>query len=198
MNEMFIDIAEIVSVSEVNGPGKRAVIWVQGCLKRCHGCWNSDYLEFGSDLRLTPHELFEVVRKRTENFSLIEGVTFSGGEPFEQAAALSQAAALFKKKNLTIMSYSGYTLEEIHLKEKPLTDLLAYLDILVDGEYVKDRHCDRLWRSSSNQKVYFLTDYYKSFECLIHNEVREFEVVLQSTELHVTGFPELDLLKTFR
>lgn len=198
MNNSIINIAEIAPVSEVNGPGKRAVIWVQGCSKRCSGCWNAAYLDFSTKLQLTPQQIFDFVRQKTLDFSLVEGITFSGGEPFEQAAALSEAASLFKSRGMTIMSYSGDTLEEIKIKGKPQTDFLGNLDILVDGEYVKEESCDRLWRSSLNQKVYFLTERYRSFEPEINKESREFEVVLSENELRVTGFPRLDLLKKFK
>ncbi|MBL7995023.1 radical SAM protein [bacterium] len=191
----MIDIAQIVAVSEVNGPGKRAVIWVQGCHKRCPGCWNQDYLKFGSVWQLTAQELFQTVKQMTANFRDVEGITFSGGEPFDQAEALEDAAVLFKENNLTVMSYSGYTLEEIQQNNKVQSKLLAALDILVDGEYVKELHCDRLWRSSLNQKVHFLSDHYKSFEDLINADVREFEVVLSANETRVTGFPSADLIR---
>lgn len=194
MNNHLIDIAQIVAVSEVNGPGKRAVIWVQGCHKRCPGCWNQDYLKFSSVWQLTAQNLFDTVKQMTADFMDIEGITFSGGEPFAQAEAVADAAMLFKENNLTIMSYSGYTLAEIQRNDKGQSKLLAVLDILVDGEYVKEQHCDRLWRSSLNQKVHFLSDHYKSFEDSINADVREFEVVLSANETRMTGFPKDELI----
>lgn len=198
MNENLINIAQIVRVSEVNGPGKRSVIWVQGCHKRCPGCWNQDYLKFGSEWQLTPQELFNTVKEMTAHFSEIEGVTFSGGEPFAQAEAVANAATLFKKEELSIMSYSGYTREEIQINNEAQTKLLGLLDILVDGEYVMEQQCNRLWRSSLNQKVHFLTDRYKSIENSVNEEVREFEVVLSPTESRLTGFPKLELLDKYK
>lgn len=198
MSAKLIDIAAIVPVSEVNGPGKRAVIWVQGCPKRCASCWNPEYLVFGSKWHVSPTELFESIQDKTENFSLIEGITFSGGEPFAQSEVLAQAASLFKEKSLTLMCYSGYTLQEIQAKGTPYTDLLEALDILVDGEFKKDQSCNRLWHSSLNQKVHFLTDRYKSYQALINKDIREFEVVLSPNEIRMTGFPELDLLRNLK
>lgn len=198
MNKKYVEIAEWIPVSEVNGPGNRSVVWVQGCPKRCPGCWNPDYLKNGSDWRWAPEEIFENVRAKTHDFSLIEGVTFSGGEPFAQADLLSETAELFKRKGLSIMSYTGFTLEEIQNLGTPYTDLLGYLDILVDGEYVRELHCDRLWRSSLNQKVHFLTHRYKATDFPLNADLREFEINMKAHVFHVTGFPELDLLKTFR
>ena len=129
---------------------------------------------------------------------MVEGITFSGGEPFAQAAGLAESARLFRKAGLTLMSYSGFTLEEIHGMGDPHTDLLKTLDILVDGEYIKELACDRLWRSSANQRVHFLTDRYHEYKELTNKELREFEVVLSGDDLKITGFPKLDLLRKFK
>jgi anaerobic ribonucleoside-triphosphate reductase activating protein len=186
-----IEIATVIPVSEVNGPGCRSVVWVQGCAKRCQGCWNPDFLNFKKGRwSLTAEELVETLRRITNNFSLIEGITFSGGEPFDQSNALAKAAYLFKKLDLSIVSYSGYILEEIKSKGSPQTDLLANLDILIDGEYIHELHCDRLWRSSLNQKVHFLSDRYLKFSEKIDQRVREFEVSIRPEELQITGFPK--------
>lgn len=198
MPSHILEIAQIADVSEVNGPGKRTVIWVQGCPKRCPGCWNPDYLNFGSQWQLSPEDLFETVKKRTNGFAAIEGITFSGGEPFAQAAGLAESAYLFCDAGLTLMSYTGFTAKEINNFGSPYTDLLKYLDILVDGEYVKELSCDRLWRGSSNQKVHFLTDRYLNFREAAAVDYREFEVVLSGEKLTVTGFPKLDLLRKIK
>jgi anaerobic ribonucleoside-triphosphate reductase activating protein len=197
MSDNTIELARILPISEVNGPGMRAVIWVQGCRKRCLGCWNPEYLKFGSDWKLSPKELVERVKNETGNFSMIEGVTFSGGEPFGQAENLSVAAKLFKDENLSVMSYSGYTLAEIQLMGPRAASFLDQLDILIDGEYIQAQHGDRLWRSSLNQQVHFLTDRYRSFENDISGEIREFEVTISGEESKITGFPESSFLRSF-
>lgn len=85
----------------------------------------------------------------------LRGVTFSGGEPFEQPAPLAALGRMCKDTGLTLMSYSGYTLEELKAKDDPDTDeLLDLLDILVDGRYEQDlRDLTLLYRGSSNQRV---------------------------------------------
>jgi len=193
-----IDLAQILPVSEVNGPGKRAVIWVQGCPKRCQGCWNPQFLKLGSDWQLTPSELFSYVRENTHRFKSIEGITFSGGEPFAQAEQLAHVAEMFRKENLSVMSYSGYTLDEIRSAGTPLTKLLAELDILVDGEYVGQLQSFRLWRSSSNQLVHFLTNRYESFKHQIDQPSQEIELTLESSSVRLTGFPQQSLLSLLK
>ncbi len=194
-----IEVAEILPVSEVNGPGRRCVIWVKGCRKRCPGCWNTEYLGFGKGKwSYTSDELFDAVKRISGNFKDIEGVTLSGGEPFEQSRELAEAAYLFKKNDLSVMSYSGFTLNDIHDKGRPFTDLLSQLDILVDGEYRHELHCDRMWRSSTNQQIHFLTERYRHLLGLVDNEIREFEVTLSSDHMMLTGFPEHVMLGSFK
>jgi len=193
-----IELAHIVPISEVNGPGKRTVIWVQGCPKRCKECWNPEFLKFGSNWTLSPDELFSHVREVTCEFSAIEGLTFSGGEPFAQAEFLSKAARLFRKENLTLMSYSGYSLDEIRKTGTPLTDFLNQLDILVDGEYVRELQSFKLWRSSSNQQVHFLTDRYAAYKEKMDSNGQEIELTLSNAKMNLTGFPDLSFLKKLR
>lgn len=193
----LIEIAGVLPVSEVNGPGKRSVIWVQGCPKRCPGCWNPEFLTFGSDWKLTPKELVEYVRKGTHSFSDIEGITFSGGEPFSQAAALAEAAKIFRRLGLSVISYSGWTLEDIR-STKDGSKLLKQLDILIDGEYIRSLATTRLWRSSSNQRIHFLTERYSHYRSKIETDEQEFEITLQSGGVTITGFPDQSVLRVLR
>ncbi len=90
----------------------------------------------------------------------IEGVTFSGGEPFEQAAALLALCQFLRsQRDMSLMCYSGFTLKE--LRSHPDVDvqgLLALLDILVDGPFVQAQQHDLLWRGSTNQQIHLLSD----------------------------------------
>lgn len=192
----MISVAKILPVSEVNGPGKRCVVWVQGCPKRCPGCWNPEFLSFEKSVELaTPQELVTWISGMTNDFRDIEGVTFSGGEPFAYAEDLSEAAEILRKQNLSIMSYSGFTLEEIKLRSKFNVRLLEALDILVDGEYKRELAFNRLWRSSSNQKVHFLTQRYVNYQSMMDQEYRELEFTLNINQIITTGFPEISILK---
>ncbi len=140
-------------------------------------------------------ELFQWIKKNTKEFSEIEGVTFSGGEPFSQANRLAEVAKMFQNAGLSVMSYSGLTIEEIGRNGLAMRELLSQLDILVDGEYVRELSCNRLWRSSTNQRVHFLTKRYLSHVESVDKELREFEVVIGRTTMNVTGFPEKFAMK---
>lgn len=130
-----LNLMGYVDASEVNGPGRRAVIWVQGCLRECPGCFNPASWPFG------PNQVVDIETLAQQILSnpLNEGVTFSGGEPFWQAAALAELAQRLKAAGLNVMSFSGFTLAELQSEQAPpaARDLLAQLDILVDGPYLE-------------------------------------------------------------
>lgn len=92
----------------------------------------------------------------------IEGVTILGGEPFDQPEALEQLVKEIKLRNLSIILFTGYILEEIETSDNPCwNSVLEYIDVLIDGLYeVENRSFDTPLIGSSNQRYYFLTDRY--------------------------------------
>jgi anaerobic ribonucleoside-triphosphate reductase activating protein len=161
----------------VLGPGTRAVLWVQGCPFRCPGCVAPETLPFEGG------EVVEVDALARELLALsdVEGVTFSGGEPMSQPAAL---AALIdhirEKRDLSFLSYTGFTIDQLAQGGTAAQqDLLKRLDILIDGPYVASRHTDKRWRGSDNQRVLFLTPRHRDWAERIDERVTgiEFEVL---------------------
>lgn len=153
MDQSNIRLAGVIEESIVDGPGIRFTIFVQGCYHKCEGCHNEHTQDFdGGEDRSIDSLLAEI----KEN-SLLDGVTFSGGEPFEQSEALSALARELKSLNYHIITYSGYTYEEIlkKSKERPsLLELLKYTDILVDGKFdLKQRNLRLKFRGSENQRI---------------------------------------------
>lgn len=146
-----IRVCGIEPESIVDGPGFRYVLFVQGCPHHCHGCHNPESWTFDAGCDMTVDEIFEEIQAKTG----LRGVTFSGGEPFEQVPALLELARKIKGAGLTLMSYSGYTLEELEARHDKATDeLLAQLDILVDGRYdEKLRNLTLVYCGSENQRV---------------------------------------------
>lgn len=149
-------VARIVEETSVLGPGTRAVVLVQGCHLRCGGCIAAEThpLEGGEDLTV------EELCQRLVELERIDGVTFSGGEPFLQAAALVHLLDRLRqfKPGFSAMSYSGYRLEWLRLKgSEAQRDLLSRLDILIDGPYVQSQHAPLRWRGSRNQRLHALS-----------------------------------------
>ena len=133
MIQQTINIAGIMEDSIVDGPGLRTAIFAQGCPRRCEGCHNPESWAFGTGTDMTVQDLFWRVKKNP----LVRGVTFSGGEPFSQAEPFTELAKLLKANGYEVASYTGYTFEELLENGTPAQkQLLAALDILVDGEFV--------------------------------------------------------------
>lgn len=189
-------VAAFLKVTEAEGPGRRAALWVQGCSIRCPGCCNPHLFsaEGGQE-----REVSAVVAEIAEVRSEIEGVTFLGGEPFEQAAPLSDLAREVRRLGLSVMTFTGYTLEELRARTDPAVDaLLASTDLLVDGRYeaaLPERA--RRWAGSTNQRFHFLTARYAPGVERISAEVPERTVearISPGGHVLLTGWPErLDL-----
>lgn len=186
-------LAHYEPISEVNGPGRRAVIWVQGCPKRCPACWNPNFLPFDKSNPIAIDSLAERILGDADRHQL-EGVTFTGGEPFSQAPSLAELAALLYPR-LTFMAFSGFTLDDLLRRPERDRRLLSCLDILVDGEFRKDQIITSLWRSSANQTVHFLTDRYRPPEDSDVENATECEIVIAPDGLSVTGFPHSQFMK---
>ncbi|MGY2794263.1 anaerobic ribonucleoside-triphosphate reductase activating protein [Thermostichus sp. OS-CIW-31] len=150
----YLNLMGYVDESEVNGPGCRAVVWVQGCLRECPGCFNPASWPFVIHQLVSVTDLAAQILSNPKN----QGVTFSDGEPFWQAPALASLARLLKAKGLTVMSFTGFTLEQLHSPQAPpgAQELLQELDILVDGPYLQSQaiHSPHSLVSSRNQRVH--------------------------------------------
>ena len=185
---MFLSIAQIVPVTEAEGPGKRFALWFQGCPLRCAGCCNPEMLSFHGGRNIHLSDLLNQIEDAAAGG--IEGITLLGGEPFAHAGGAAALARQVHDRNLSVMVFSGYTLEEIgRLPEPAVADLLHHTDILVDGPYRAELpETRRRWIGSTNQRVHFLTDRYAADDprWLRPNTL---EIRLRDAELVVNGFP---------
>ena len=198
-------------ISSVNGPGKRAVVWFQGCTLKCRGCWNGATHSFEPPDNETPLSLATWILAQ----SGIEGVTFSGGEPMQQAGELLAAVAEIRRHNtqLTFGMFTGYNLAELEegrfafrlgeqgpgtVKIAPwVTEpseavrcwrgISAHLDFAVAGRFQESKLTTATsMRSSSNQQLH-----------LFSNRYAESDFPRQSVEVRIrpgglttiTGFP---------
>lgn len=153
MRDHILRIAGLADDSIVDGPGLRLAVFVQGCFHNCPGCHNPETHD-PSGGRLCALE--EILAIYTDN-PLLDGITFSGGEPFLQAFALAKLAALIHARGGSVMTYTGYVFEELvkgsHIPPGSQS-LLEGTDILVDGPYMDAmRSLDLEYRGSSNQRL---------------------------------------------
>lgn len=148
-----IRLAGVVRESIVDGPGLRFTVFCQGCPHGCEGCHNPATHDFegGYDC-----EISKIIAAVDEN-PLLDGVTFSGGEPMCQPEAFTVLAEELKKRNLNIMVYTGYTYEELlRLAERrpAVGKLLELTDYLVDGRFIlAQRDLTLPFRGSTNQRI---------------------------------------------
>ncbi len=152
-------ISGIEKHTVVNGPGIRMAIFFQGCAHKCPSCHNPDTWNFGGGTEVTPEEVIETIR----NTRFLDGITLSGGDPMYQAADAVIIAKAAKDMELSVWCYTGFTIEEILAGKagKDAKELLSYLDVLVDGPYVRE-HKPAKWRGSENQRVIDVKETLKS------------------------------------
>ena len=176
----MIKVCGIEPESIVDGPGFRYVLFVQGCSHHCKGCHNPESWATDAGEDMTVGEIFAEIKSNPN----LGGVTFSGGEPFEQVEPLLTLARMIKAEGLHLMSYSGYTLEELEGRGDAATDeLLGLLDMLVDGPYIEDeRNLTLIYRGSENQRV---IDMNKTREGRAADSIGEDEVVLYHSDFDV-------------
>jgi anaerobic ribonucleoside-triphosphate reductase activating protein len=188
-DELLLNIAATMGKSRANGPGIRAVIWVQGCTIGCPGCYNAFTHPHEAASLHSPKQVAEWIL----SIDGIEGITFSGGEPFEQAAAITEVVknVLNEKPFLTVFIFSGF--EFIDLESNTHTavkELLSLTDLLSSGPYVlKLRDESLLWRGSSNQELRYLSQRYNSdleYEWLKNSPFEEYTI--QEEQIQFTGF----------
>ena len=146
----MLDLSGIVSDSIVDGPGIRTTIFSQGCPHHCPGCHNPETWDFGCGTQVPVEAIVDIVKSNP----LCRGVTFSGGEPFAQAAGFAKLAKLLKEQGYEVASYSGYTFEELLEGSEDQKELLSSIDILIDGPFLlAERSLEIAFRGSRNQRI---------------------------------------------
>lgn len=146
----MIKLAGIVGDSIVDGPGIRTTFFAQGCPHHCKGCHNPETWSFEGGTPMATEDMLEIVRKNP----LCRSVTFSGGEPFAQAEGFAKLAKALKGLGYEVASYSGYTFEELLDGTDAQKELLAQLDVLIDGPFVlEERSLELVFKGSRNQRI---------------------------------------------
>jgi len=184
-NPNLLNVHSIVPVSFSMGPGARYVVWVQGCSRHCPDCINPLTHSHEPRTLVDPQRLANSILAVPN----IEGLTVTGGEPFEQPVAVSNLCQAVRKKGLSVMVFTGWTYKSICLSDNPdVKSLLEQVDILIDGPFIPEQIDNRLlWRGSSNQQIYFLTDRY-SPEVLNNNQPRLEGRLATGSPLQLAGF----------
>ena len=181
------------------GPGKRLVIWVQGCSRRCYGCISPELFKQKIECYYYIENIFNLLPRDNE----LNGITVTGGEPFEQAESLYNLLKIVRDNTqFDIMVYSGCTIENIRKVTNAQKKLLSVIDILIDGEYKKNYTNVKIWRGSDNQRVFLLTENAQKFQehfnqTYSDNRQLLFQISNDRT-LYLVGIPDKNFDMSFR
>lgn len=148
--EQVLRIHALLPHSYVNGPGRRTVIWVQGCHTRCPGCANPSTWDVNGGQPATVEELEQYIIEA----GTIEGITLTGGEPLLQPAPLLELVRRVKRQGLTVVTFTGYTVQKIHkMKDAAIWKLYKLSDLVVAGPYVQAQPPTHPLTGSGNQRI---------------------------------------------
>ena len=185
---MKIRINSYIPKTNVEGPGTRFCIWVQGCSLHCIGCANYKMWDKSGGTEYDTSEIIDLIKLYKDR---IEGVTFLGGEPTEQIEAVTEISKEVQNMGLSVLVFTGYIFKELE-QRKDFQELIKYVDILIDGRFEKEKvDYSRAWVGSSNQNYYFLTDRYNN--SVIYNFKNKIEIRLKPDKTIVmTGMGDFE------
>jgi len=151
-------IAGFEEESITDGPGLRYVIFAQGCHHKCPHCQNPSTWDMNGGEEITAKEIIRKLTKLKKQKKTLRGVTLSGGDPFLQAAEFAEIAAAVRKIGWDVVTYTGYTYEELAIlindDNAGVEALLFATDLLIDGKYIHSlRDIGLQFRGSSNQRL---------------------------------------------
>ncbi len=148
-----LKIAGIIRESIVDGPGIRFVVFTQGCSHRCPGCHNPQTHDPEGGNWIDTDRILEEIDKNP----ILKGVTFSGGEPFEQPRAMAELAKGVMERDLDLVSYSGYTFEELlemAEEDEDVRYIIEHCRMIIDGRFQLENKTLALpFRGSTNQRL---------------------------------------------
>lgn len=180
----MLNIYHIEKQNYVNGNGCRYVLWLQGCDLECIGCWNKKTWSFEKNILKSVDEIFEDIKSIEDK---IDGITFTGGEPFLQSKELSKLARnlkIFLNKNIQI--FTGFEKKELDTNDH--LELLKFTDILISGRY--DNTIE-----NNNQKVYLLNEQVKAWE--FNNSDIEIDID-ENGDIMLSGYPTNDFINNIK
>ncbi|MBI3951494.1 MAG: radical SAM protein [Acidobacteria bacterium] len=157
MSGEYLRIHHFLPLSRANGPGARAVVWVQGCSLGCPGCFSPETHPLEGGELVSVDDLFH---RTLALGDAIEGITISGGEPLQQRRALLGFLRRVRlETSLSILLFTGYSWEEVQWMPDAEA-LLSCVDVLIQGRYDQTQRLARDLRGSANKAVRLLSGRY--------------------------------------
>lgn len=187
---MKINCAGFLERSRVNGPGERAVLWVQGCPLHCQGCFNQSLWSFKKTRLVSAEDIAETIIALPG----IDGITFSGGEPFCQALPLAEVGNLARRAGLSVVTFSGFPADALLSSgRRPWKELLKVTDLLVAGPFIRNVSCGTSLCGSRNQELLHLSTRIPRTVYPEHAGRSVEFTISRHGEIITTGFPEMCL-----
>ena len=154
-------VARILYPVTVLGPGRRIAVWVAGCKKRCKGCANPELWENGDFPEIELSALKRAIDGLMEKANYeVDGITISGGEPFDQPEELLDFVEYLNEKTEDILIFSGH--KKVGLEQQEVSRrVLEKIAILVDGEYIEEENKGEVLRGSANQGIHILKETFR-------------------------------------
>lgn len=142
-------IAKIIKNTEVEGPGKRVAIWMQGCSIKCKGCINKELQDPNAGFEMSTDDIVKEVKH-----SGLNSVTILGGEPLDQHVAVMTLVYRLKLwiPGMTIMLFTGFETEKAKELLGPIT--WPAIDVVITGPYDANKPDSRKWIGSTNQEIH--------------------------------------------
>jgi len=187
---LSLRVAAIARQTHALGPGLRAALWVQGCPFHCKGCLAPEWLPFTGGIQMTTEQVVKELL-----FNDVTGLTFSGGEPMEQAHGLAEVARLARQiRELNIICFTGYRYDSLRSTppSKGVNALLEQIDVLIDSPYIAALHSPKGLRGSSNQNIIHLTSRLKNYD--LETQTRQVEIAIENNSVSMIGIPSPSLL----
>ncbi len=184
--EFTLNLAAFKSETRALGPGLRSAVWVQGCPFSCPGCIAPEWIPQRSANQVSTRQLADMILNCAE----VTGITLSGGEPMQQAAALADLVRRVRaQREVDVICFTGFFLADLVVNDAGpgVSSLLAEIDVLVDGPYIAALNDERGLRGSSNQRFHYLTSRLKDipFETM----PRKVEITIQEGNMLLAGIP---------
>lgn len=198
MSGDYLKLYAKVPRTQALGCFNRFAIWVQGCPFRCVGCMTPDSLPLEGRDTITIKALADEILATAD----IEGLTITGGEPFLQAQSLTLLIQQVRlQRDIGVIVYSGYEFKALQRQAQrnlAIAELLACIDLLIDGQFIESLNDGLSLRGSANQQVYALTERYIDKLHLYGQTQRQVEIHLQAKQMMVVGIAGQQFLQQWQ
>lgn len=176
---------QIIENEHLYGPGKRLLIFLQGCSLHCKGCVNKHLWDFKCEKMLSKEDILRICE-----IEKVDGITLHGGEPLDQAKDLLEVVKTLKEKKYTVILFTGYNKKEIKSYALAVWKLA---DIVISGRFIFSKQNFYLqFRGSTNQRVITHKGKYKNYKVKDGKTVSILSID-RSGNLNIKGFYSNDI-----